>query len=167
MTGWTEPRIDVLKALWRDGLSASQIASELGDITRNGVISKVHRLGLSARDRPLGKPHRAVQNPYKRQLVPRMVPKPRMGPHGHMIAAEEIVYEAAPDVVANPLNVALVDLEPHHCRWPYGDRAPYFFCGQGKIDDSSYCHAHASLSRGGSPPSPRALPVASRTGVWQ
>ena len=46
---WTDERVELLKKLWADGLSASQIAGELGGITRNAVIGKVHRLGLSGR----------------------------------------------------------------------------------------------------------------------
>src|SRR3979409_1211917 len=46
---WTDERVELLKKLWTDGLSASQIAAELGGITRNAVIGKVHRLGLSGR----------------------------------------------------------------------------------------------------------------------
>ena len=46
---WTSERVDLLKKLWLDGLSASQIAAELGGVTRNAVIGKVHRLGLSGR----------------------------------------------------------------------------------------------------------------------
>jgi GcrA cell cycle regulator len=44
---WTNERVELLKKLWGDGLSASQIAGELGGVTRNAVIGKVHRLGLS------------------------------------------------------------------------------------------------------------------------
>src|SRR5450432_3230555 len=46
---WTDDRLELLKKLWADGLSASQIAAELGGVTRNAVIGKVHRLGLSGR----------------------------------------------------------------------------------------------------------------------
>ena len=46
---WTEERVEMLKRLWQEGLSASQIAGELGGVTRNAVIGKVHRLGLSGR----------------------------------------------------------------------------------------------------------------------
>ena len=46
---WTDERIERLKKLWSEGLSASQIAAELGGVTRNAVIGKVHRLGLSNR----------------------------------------------------------------------------------------------------------------------
>jgi GcrA cell cycle regulator len=47
--GWTEERVELLKKLWADGLSASQIAAQLGGVTRNAVIGKVHRLSLSGR----------------------------------------------------------------------------------------------------------------------
>ena len=47
---WTDERVELLRKLWLEGLSASQIASELSNgITRNAVIGKVHRLGLSGR----------------------------------------------------------------------------------------------------------------------
>ena len=46
---WTDERVELLKKLWGEGQSASQIAKELGGVTRNAVIGKVHRLGLSNR----------------------------------------------------------------------------------------------------------------------
>ena len=46
---WTDERVETLKKMWGDGQSASQIAKELGGVTRNAVIGKVHRLGLSNR----------------------------------------------------------------------------------------------------------------------
>ena len=50
--GWTDERVDQLKNLWTEGLSASQIARALGGVTRNAVIGKVHRLGLAGRASP-------------------------------------------------------------------------------------------------------------------
>ena len=46
---WTDERVETLKRMWTEGQSASQIAKELGGVTRNAVIGKVHRLGLSNR----------------------------------------------------------------------------------------------------------------------
>ncbi len=46
---WTDERVELLKKMWAEGQSASQIAKELGGVTRNAVIGKVHRLGLSNR----------------------------------------------------------------------------------------------------------------------
>lgn len=55
---WTEERITILQQLWSDGLSASQIATKLGGVTRNAVIGKVHRLGLSDKTRVKAGNHR-------------------------------------------------------------------------------------------------------------
>ena len=46
---WTYERVEKLKQLWEEGLTASRIATELGEVTRNAVIGKAHRLGLSGR----------------------------------------------------------------------------------------------------------------------
>ena len=50
---WTDERIDQLKAMWEKGLTASQIADELGGVSRNAVIGKAHRLGLQSRPSPV------------------------------------------------------------------------------------------------------------------
>lgn len=50
---WTEERVATLKKLWEDGRSASQIAEMLGDVTRNAVIGKAHRIGLKGRPSPI------------------------------------------------------------------------------------------------------------------
>jgi GcrA cell cycle regulator len=65
LSGWTEPRVEQLKKLWEAGLSASQIAAELGSVTRNAVIGKVHRLGLSGRAKS---PSSSVPRPRKTLL---------------------------------------------------------------------------------------------------
>ena len=56
---WSDDRVEQLKKLWEAGLSASQIAAELGNVTRNAVIGKVHRLGLSGRAKSPPRPLRA------------------------------------------------------------------------------------------------------------
>ena len=64
---WTDERVELLKKLWADGLSASQIAAELGGVTRNAVIGKVHRLGpLRPRQKPLLVRPAAAQGPLRR-----------------------------------------------------------------------------------------------------
>ena len=70
---WTEDRVEVLKKLWADGLSASQIAGEIGGgVTRNAVIGKVHRLKLAARAKPA--------SPSQRSRTPSRQPR---RPGGH------------------------------------------------------------------------------------
>mgnify|MGYP001307963677 CR=1 FL=1 len=60
---WTEERIDLLRRLWGQGQSASQIAEQLGGVTRNAVIGKAHRLGLSARPSPIRRERAAKPAP--------------------------------------------------------------------------------------------------------
>lgn len=66
---WTDERIEQLRTMWEKGLTASQIADELGGVSRNAVIGKAHRLGLKARPSPV----KAVETPK----VPKAAPAPR------------------------------------------------------------------------------------------
>ncbi|SFA86019.1 GcrA cell cycle regulator [Poseidonocella pacifica] len=79
---WTDERVELLKKMWGEGQSASQIAKELGGVTRNAVIGKVHRLGLSNRTggaapQATGKPAEATAAPQpKAKEAPKPAPKP-------------------------------------------------------------------------------------------
>src|ERR1700741_489771 len=68
-SGWSETRVTTLSQLWRDGLSASQIAKQLGGVTRNAVIGKVHRLGLAGR----ATPSRPATPPVRTAARPRVI----------------------------------------------------------------------------------------------
>ena len=57
---WSESRVERLKQLWSEGKSANQIADELGDVTRNAVIGKAHRLKLESRPSPIPKRNTAM-----------------------------------------------------------------------------------------------------------
>lgn len=63
---WTDERVEMLKKMWAEGQSASQIAKELGSVTRNAVIGKVHRLGLSNRTAPAPAPAKPATDPKDR-----------------------------------------------------------------------------------------------------
>ena len=67
---WSDDRVEQLKKLWEAGLSASQIAAELGNVTRNAVIGKVHRLGLSGRAKS---PSSAAPRPRKARPAQHMM----------------------------------------------------------------------------------------------
>ncbi len=71
---WTDERVEILKKMWGEGQSASQIAKELGGVTRNAVIGKVHRLGLSNRNGGGGKTV-AKDKPAPRAAKPKAAPK--------------------------------------------------------------------------------------------
>ncbi|MBA4754430.1 MAG: GcrA cell cycle regulator [Sphingobium sp.] len=83
---WTDERIDQLKGMWERGLTASQIAEELGGVSRNAVIGKAHRLGLQSRPSPV----KANDAPKKAPAPPRKPASP----------APTVEAEAAPRPVA-------------------------------------------------------------------
>jgi GcrA cell cycle regulator len=81
---WTDQRIDQLKNLWEKGLTASQIADELGGVSRNAVIGKAHRLGLKSRPSPV-KANEAEKKVAPKKAAPAKpvaaaVAKPRVAP---------------------------------------------------------------------------------------
>lgn len=93
---WTDERVELLKKMWGEGQSASQIAKELGGVTRNAVIGKIHRLGLSNRT---GSPA-----PSKADAKPKVEAKAKPAPKPE-VAAKPV--EAKPAPVANvPVPVA-------------------------------------------------------------
>lgn len=138
-TPWTQDRIETLARLWREGRSAAAIAQALGGVTRNAVLGKIHRLGLSGRARPArpGSGLHRTESAGRRRARPRrrVVPPPA----------------AAPGPPADPPPEAgLADMRtvgPHACRWPLGDpRAPGFsVCGR-PVARGAYCAAHGALA---------------------
>ena len=84
---WTDERVETLKTMWGEGKSASQIAKELGGVTRNAVIGKVHRLGLSNRTGGAGSAPAAAATPPPAPAAP--PPEP--------VKPEPKVAEAAPE----------------------------------------------------------------------
>src|ERR1700726_4879491 len=91
---WTEERVETLKKLWADGLSASQIATELGGITRNAVIGKVHRLGLSGRAKS---PSSSTPRPRKARAPPHMLRIQRPQMRGNTALAHAFEYDVVPE----------------------------------------------------------------------
>ena len=139
--GWTDERVELLKKLWQDGLSASQIAKQLGGVTRNAVIGKVHRLGLSGRATP-SKPQRTV---FK---APRPV-RPVSVPSAPRRLAEPALTAPTPLRLVDeaPGLATVLTLGAHMCKWPIGDPAldNFTFCGRG-CDEGPYCDEHAQVA---------------------
>lgn len=163
---WTDERVELLKKLWTDGLSASQIAGELGNVTRNAVIGKVHRLGLSGRakspaaatPRPRKAPTRSPSHPLAgpgsaaaQAPVTRgnTALAPQFTPEIEAQAEEQPVQTPAEDVVI-PFSerVTIMDLREYMCRWPMGDpTSPEFrFCGTRSLTGMPYCAHHARIA---------------------
>ena len=100
--GWTDERVELLKKLWADGLSASQIAAELGGITRNAVIGKVHRLGLSGRAKS---PSSTSPRPRKARSSGMLrVSRPAM--RGNTALAYDYEVEPEPELIEIPTRAA-------------------------------------------------------------
>jgi GcrA cell cycle regulator len=77
---WTDERIGQLKTLWEKGMTASQIAEELGGVSRNAVIGKAHRLGLQSRPSPVKGEGETTPKPAPRKVAPAPTPKPIAAP---------------------------------------------------------------------------------------
>jgi GcrA cell cycle regulator len=92
---WTEERIERLKKMWQDGSTASQIADELGGVSRNAVIGKAHRLGLEARPSPV-KPGDEKEKPAAAAPAPKPAPAERVAPKPAAPAASPAPAAAAP-----------------------------------------------------------------------
>ena len=156
---WNDERVDLLKKLWSDGLSASQIAGRLGGVTRNAVIGKVHRLGLSGRattSRMKSHRPRARSQTAKRQMKPRFanVGNPALR---QLYLGDTEPYTPPIEEVEIPLKERkyIQTLTESCCRWPIGDpqHADFHFCGKGKVTGLPYCEPHAR--RAFQPPQPR------------
>lgn len=143
--GWTDERVELLKKLWQDGLSASQIAKQLGGVTRNAVIGKVHRLGLSGRATP-SKPARPA---FK---APRPAPRAAAPAAPRRIVQPLAVARPAPEPVRYvdeaPGTATVLTLGAHMCKWPIGDPTldTFTFCGRRSEENGPYCHEHAQVA---------------------
>ena len=172
---WTEDRVEILTKLWAEGLSASQIAKQLGGVTRNAVIGKVHRLGLSGRAKP-SRPatRRAAAKPStpraRAATKPRVRAKPKTPSIPKIRSAAEQVPMPTP-INAKPLPngefATILTIRDHMCKWPIGDPGDneFRFCGRRVKESEPYCEGHCQVAyqpsrRRGE--KPKALPMRPR-----
>ncbi|CAL4868981.1 hypothetical protein MMA231_03271 [Asticcacaulis sp. MM231] len=155
---WTDERVETLKKLWQEGHSASQIAKQLGGVTRNAVIGKVHRLGLSGRAAP-SQPTRPLYKPAR-------PPRPAVSTASHA-APERTVQHTQPSlrssapvlsrpVISQPIvpyieepgTATVLTLGAKMCKWPIGDPSSdsFSFCGRRSDDGTPYCVEHGRVA---------------------
>jgi len=152
---WTNEKVELLRQLWLDGKSASQIAATLGDgVTRNAVIGKVHRLGLSGRVKAAG----SAAPRMRQKSAPRALSPGRSGGgfrgNAALAMARDPLIDAEPEilredvVIPMSLRVTIVELKEAMCRWPLGDpTTPEFrYCGIQTVSEGPYCPHHARLA---------------------
>lgn len=149
---WTDERVELLKKMWSDGQSASQIARELGGVTRNAVIGKVHRLGLSNRSSgaTAAKPEPKAKPAPKAEAKPKQSPKTEAArpvspaaeakpvnparrqiiPAGQPLPPQPSANEISPEALAKvneiekkAKKISLMELTERTCKWPVGDPA--------------------------------------------
>ena len=150
---WTDDRTETLKQLWAEGHSASAITLKLGEVTRNAVIGKVHRLGLPGRRSGPQKtkaPRRSLPCLAARAKAPKTRRSP--SPSGvKTFARTPPALKCGPPALGQaPIApVTVQTLTSRTCRWPEGDpKLPDFqFCGRDKGPaPGPYCSHHAALA---------------------
>jgi GcrA cell cycle regulator len=159
---WTDERVELLKKLWADGLSASQIAAQLGGVTRNAVIGKVHRLKLSSRGRATASP---VRQKKTQQTSSSVKSSSRAATPSRSMAASigatalQTQFDVEPiarqmlrpvENVVVPISrrLALIQLNEHTCKWPNGDplSEDFHFCGNDSAETGPYCNYHSRIA---------------------
>ncbi len=173
---WNDERVERLKKMWGEGQSASQIAKELGGVTRNAVIGKVHRLGLSNRNGSGGGSDKgdAKAKPATKPPKPKAAPKPTPKTESAQPAPTPVVTRIKPIIPAgqplppqpstneiDPAALAkvneiekkakklnLMELTERTCKWPVGDPATpdFWFCGLPVQSGKPYCEAHVGVA---------------------
>lgn len=148
---WTEDRVEVLTKLWAEGLSASQIAKQLGGVTRNAVIGKVHRLGLSGRAKPSNPSKKAARAKRATTARPRTTraPSAPRKPRPAVAAAPPPPPPIEAKPMANGKYATILTIRDHMCKWPIGDpsQSEFRFCGRKTEDkDEPYCTAHSRVA---------------------
>ena len=159
---WTDERVDRLRKLWIEGLSASRIAAELaGGVTRNAVIGKVHRLGLSGRSKGVANAAPAKIRPILKPLGhPARSPLPQgtvtMLMRGDNAIALHVgalsmaqARSSGDNVVPLAETVTIIDLRESMCRWPVGDpsSSEFRYCGsRAPVGEGPYCAHHSRMA---------------------
>ena len=172
---WTDERVEVLKKLWVEGKSASFIAKKLGEVTRNAVIGKVHRLGLSNRNSGTsGKSKSKEKLPLKEKqeikktkngldkridlakTLTKPIPRPKLIiTAGQPLPPQPSANEISPEALATVKEVekmakklTVMELTERTCKWPVGDPATedFWFCGLPTQAGKPYCEAHVGVA---------------------
>lgn len=162
---WTDDRVATLTKLWADGLSASQIAKQLGGVTRNAVIGKVHRLGLSGRAKPSSPVRKAAAAKAaaakaasggggKVAATAEKVARPKVAraPSAPRTIRAVAVAPPPPPLDAKPMSngefATILTITDHMCKWPIGDPGgdDFRFCGRKTDPEEPYCLAHSRVA---------------------
>ena len=131
--GWTPERVSKLMKLWGKGNTAGQIASIIGEVSRNAVIGKAYRLNLAAKSIPKNNNFKQVSQHRENATQPER--KSRTSKFKALLLDKNFEPE-------NPKS--LEELHDEICRWPIGhpDEPNFYFCGRKSMKNFSYCKLH-------------------------
>ena len=172
---WTDDMIEKLKKMWDEGLTTGEIGKRL-NVSKNSIVGKVHRLGLSGRPSPIKKKDQASETPKpEKKPATLKATKEKAKPAAPVsktvtekpkkeekpVAKEEVVAKVddvdlkfipAPIKEKTPSkagqNVSLIELDNHTCRWPIGDPKDenFHFCGKKVRIGQTYCDEHSAIA---------------------
>jgi GcrA cell cycle regulator len=136
---WTSERVEQLKGCIGAGLSCSQIAAEIG-VTRNAVIGKMNRLGLSRPKQVLAKGSEQKRHACRPRMLSQLQILMQLPP--------EPLARAEGTSIHNGAGCSLLDLTPGKCRWPISEPGTekFCFCGNQQVEGLPYCVGHARIA---------------------
>lgn len=160
---WTDEMVDQLRAMWIEGLTTGEIGKRLG-VSKNSIVGKVHRLGLSGRPSPIKKKEESgAETNFSETVVKPVVEKPVTKEPKQAKAkvekaapAETTPFEKTVERTGFSPKAAnrhggktmLTDLDNHTCRWPIGDPKDenFHFCGKKVRIGQTYCDEHSNIA---------------------
>lgn len=158
---WTDDVVADLKKMWAEGLTTGEIAKRL-DVSKNSVVGKVHRLGLSGRPSPIKKKAEVETTKIEIKQAPKTVKKEKPIAVKPIKAPIEVKKEVIDKTIKQerPIkkeiefklhkegSVRVTDLDTHTCRWPIGDPKDekFHFCGKRIRVGQTYCEEHSEIA---------------------
>ena len=152
---WSPAREQRLRDMIATGLSPREIANAFGDTTRNAIIGKITRLGLSTPNNPAPKQPKPQQRSVNWARPKKTARRPQSLPPPIDVSA---MLEGETETQSNTHHPTLEERRSDQCCWPINDRSPTRFCGQPKILGSSYCATHKKKVSDNKPLKPIGIP---------
>lgn len=152
---WTDEMVEELRKMWKDGLTTGEIGKRLS-VSKNSIVGKVHRLGLSGRPSPIKKKEEGTSSApkaEKKETPAKPTSKPtKEAPSPANQKAEKAAEIEKPCPKGYHLKAghkaSLADLDNHTCRWPLGDPKDenFHFCGKKVRIGQTYCEEHSAIA---------------------
>ncbi len=166
---WTDQMVEDLKRMWKEGLTTGEIGRRL-NVSKNSIVGKVHRLGLSGRPSPIKKKSDAEKtaapktSPVKENKpkaentkfeAPKSEAPKATTPTYKTIKEEKTSFEpkfmpklSSKENSQPKQNISLTELDNHTCRWPLGDPKDenFRFCGKKVRIGQTYCDEHSAIA---------------------